>query len=265
MNFARITVLAIAVLTAALAAYLVRGLSSSKGPAEAAQVQQVAIPTQRILVSKRTISVGETLSADDLTWQEWPEAALTPAYVVAAKGSSNASKWIGKTVRADIMQGEPILRVKVVDIGDSGFMAAVLDPGMRAISIKISAQTGAGGFILPNDRVDVMITRKVEGAGGRMFKTDTILEDVRVLAIDQTFHEGQEQKVVVGKTATLELSPQNAERISLAQAMGDISLSLRSLAKAENEKPRNDLADASRSGIKVVRFGTSTNVFVGGQ
>ncbi len=272
MNFARLTVLVVAIVTAGVAAFLVRNLTSSKGPAEAAPVQQVmTIPTQGVLVAKRTIKVGDTLTSSDVTWQEWPEAAVTPIYITQSLSGAN-DDWSGKTVRAEILSGEPVTRIKLVEIGNSGFMAAMLNPGMRAVSIEISAETGAGGFILPNDRVDVILTHEVEIDVGqrteRMHRSEIILANVRILAIDQTFTEGEDQRVVVGRTATLEVIPEQAETVALANSMGNLSLALRSLANPSDlaSFQGDDTAwnpDGGESGIKVVRYGRESRTFVG--
>jgi pilus assembly protein CpaB len=147
----------------------------------------------------------------------------------------------------------------------SGYMAAVLDKGMRAISTEISPETGAGGFILPNDHVDVILSRRERdadkvGAGADSHSSETIMANIRVLAIDQTLGEKDGQKVVIGKTATLELTPRQAEQLALSRQLGTLSLSLRSLADAgETALPNDDdRASGKRAGINTVRFGVST-------
>jgi pilus assembly protein CpaB len=160
-------------------------------------------------------------------------------------------------VRAPFVAGEPIREVKLVNAKGSGFMAAILPAGMRAISTQISAETGAGGFILPNDRVDVILTprggRDSDKNGGA---SETILRNVRVLAIDQTIEEKNGLKVVVGKTATLELAPGQTETLALSQQLGVLSLALRSIADTTDDS-KTDETD-SRRNVNVVRFGVST-------
>ena len=142
--------------------------------------------------------------------------------------------------RAPFVAGEPIREAKLVDAKGSGFMAAILPHGMRAISTQISPETGAGGFILPNDHVDVILTRRDAGksSGGAQQGSETILSNVRVLAIDQNVAEKNGRKVVVGKTATLELSSPQAETLALAQHLGTLSLALRSITDARRAIPR---------------------------
>jgi pilus assembly protein CpaB len=143
-------------------------------------------------------------------------------------------------------------------------MAAILPSGMRAIATKISAETGAGGFILPNDRVDVILTHRdaeaTKAAGTETQTSETILRNVRVLAIDQNLDEKGEQKTVLGKTATLELTERQAETLALAQKQGTLSLALRSITDASRENPPPDQTDDNRAGVKVVRFGVGIMV-----
>jgi pilus assembly protein CpaB len=151
-----------------------------------------------------------------------------------------------------------------VNAKGSGFMAAILPTGMRAISTQISPETGAGGFILPNDHVDVILTRRERDAdkgasGGDSHSSETILTNVRVLAIDQNVQEKDGQKVVVGKTATLELTPAQTETLALSQQLGSLSLALRSITDATGDAPQTeDKSGGRRTGVNVVRFGVST-------
>ena len=170
----------------------------------------------------------------------------------------------GAIARSPFVAGEPIREAKLIKANGSGYMAAVLDKGMRAISTEISPETGAGGFILPNDRVDVILSRRdreAEKTGGtESHISETILSNIRILAIDQTLGEKDGQKVVIGKTATLELTPRQAETLALSRQLGTLSLSLRSLADAgETTLPNDDERNAGKkSGINTVRFGIST-------
>ena len=160
------------------------------------------------------------------------------------------------------MAGEPIREAKLVNAKGSGFMAAILPSGMRAVSTQISPETGAGGFILPNDRVDVILTRRATAKpkrAARQHHAKPSLRNVRVLAIDQTVEEKNGQKVVVGKTATLELTPSQAETLALSQQLGTLSLALRSITDASNATTRHRRRrHRARSSINIVRFGVST-------
>ena len=170
---------------------------------------------------------------------------------------------VGSIARSPFLAGEPIRETKLVKGNGSGFMAAILPTGMRAISTEISPETGAGGFILPNDKVDVILTKRERVASrtgtNDVINSEIILSNIRVLAIDQTVGEKDGQKVVVGKTATLELKPDQAESLSRARQAGTLSLALRSLVDAN----RNDINidDGSKSdSVNVVRYGVTTTM-----
>lgn len=248
MNFARIIVMGIAILTAGMAAFLVRSMSTSQGPASAALESAANIETSRVLVASRLIAVGETMVANDFRWQVWPKDAVHSSYITRRGESDNAGTWIGAVLRSPVFEGEPLTGHKMVKIGEGGVMAAIIEPGMRGVGIKISAASGAGGFILPNDRVDVIMTYKYRNEGDRRDKFDsrTILRNVRVLAIDQTFREEDGQQVVVGRTATLQLSQTQSEELALAAEMGDVSLALRSLAGEGAPGADDEIADERR-------------------
>ncbi len=211
-----------------------------------------------ILVAKSEIPVGRSVSPEDVTWAPWPSKAAGPLYITKAKRPNALEDLKGSVARAPFVPGEPIREEKLVKADGSGFMSAILSAGMRAISTEISAESGAGGFILPNDRVDVILTRRETDS----FLSETILRNVRVLAIDQTVEEKNGQKVVVGKTATLELSARQSETLALSRQRGTLSLALRSLAdampaNAGKAKPEEENEKASGS-VNVVRFGVTT-------
>jgi pilus assembly protein CpaB len=191
------------------------------------QIVKAPADTVDILVAKTDIGIGRALSLDDLTWQPWPRSAAGPLFIRRSDNPNALEDFKGSVARAPFVAGEPIREQKLVKAGNAGFMSAILPAGMRAISTEISPETGVGGFILPNDRVDVILTRR---SGQDRFTSDTILQDVRVLAIDQTIEEKGGQKVVVGKTATLELTPSQTETLAVSRQRGTLSLALRSLA-----------------------------------
>ena len=165
-------------------------------------------------------------------------------------------------MRSTFFAGEPIREAKLVKANGSGFMAAILPTGMRAISTEVSPETGAGGFILPNDRVDVLLTtRDRSGAGKNGAETvnsEVVLSNIRVLAIDQTIEEKNGQKVVVGKTATLELKPEQTETLARARQSGTLSLALRSIADANAPQQQDDDKRRRQDTINVVRYGVTT-------
>jgi pilus assembly protein CpaB len=199
-----------------------------------------------------------------MQWQEWPASAAGGNFIKKNERSDAIESLSGSIARAPFVTGEPIREAKLVKAKGSGFMAAILPSGMRAVSTQISPETGAGGFILPNDHVDVILTRRdreAEKATGTEVQTsEMILKNIRVLAIDQTVEEKNGQKVVVGKTATLELSPNQAETLTLGQKLGSISLALRSITDANAPASDTDSEkDVRRGGVNVIRFGVTTS------
>ena len=144
-------------------------------------------------------------------------------------------EYFGSVVREPILAGEPIVTRKIVRAGDSGYMAAYLEPGMRAMAVAVSTETAAGGFILPGDRVDVIVTVELEGSSDdepnrAKFASRIVLQNVKVLAIDQSTRADDDQQAVVGATATLEIAPGDTETLAFAKAAGTLSLTLRSYA-----------------------------------
>jgi pilus assembly protein CpaB len=254
MNLARLLVLGVAVIAGLLAAVLVGGRGSDAPQAPVAETKTVE--GAEVLVANKEIPMGGVIAASDLSWQAWPADGV--GQFISRGSSPNAlEETTGAIARQPFVSGEPIRAQKIVKADGSGFMSAILSSGMRAIATEISAETGAGGFILPNDRVDVILTRRADQAGGQEnFTSRTILTNVRVLAIDQTVADRDGQKVVVGRTATLELLPEQAEELALSRQRGTISLALRALADSaeKNEDKRRT------EGMTIVRFGVSTNV-----
>jgi pilus assembly protein CpaB len=269
MSMTRILILVAALGAAGLAAFLARGLVGG-------QTQATATPTMEtteIVVASKAIEVGSKIMPGDLKWQGWPKSALDQSFITReARPNALDDAAEGSVARVPLVTGEPVTEQKVIKADGAGFLAAVLTPGMRAVSVKLSAERGAGGFILPNDRVDVVMTRKLgtDETGVQAYRAATVLRDVRVLAIDQTSQEEGESKSIVGKTATLELNGQQAEILALAEAMGDLTLSLRSLARpdqaVEDEKQRiKGLGNEEGSQLLVFRFGTPSFAMSAGQ
>ena len=258
MKAARIVVLVIAVGAGGVAA-LLAGRSEKPAPVKQAALPQIA--TVDVLVAKDDIPVGKALSPGDLQWQPWPASAQSGNFIRKNNRPDAIEKLNGMIARTPFVTGEPIREAKLVNAKGSGFMAAILPSGMRAVSTQISPETGAGGFILPNDRVDVVLTRQqtTGSAGSQRQTSETILSNIRVLAIDQNVQEKDGQKVVVGKTATLELSPKQVETLALAQHLGSLSLALRSITDASGDKKTDEPADTGQgTNVNVVRFGVTT-------
>ena len=255
MNTARIAVLAGALAAGGIAAYHASGAGEAPAPAQpVAQIQTVDV-----LVAKTDIGLGQSVKPDDLQWQPWPAASASGSLINRASRAEAFKEFTGSIARSPFVAGEPIRDQKLVKAEGSGFMAAILPTGMRAISTEISPETGAGGFILPNDRVDVILSKrpKDNDKGASASPTsETILTNVKVLAIDQTVEEKNGQRVVVGKTATLEIAPRQAETLTQARQLGTLSLALRSLLDASKTEAVDDTD--RKTDINTVRFGVST-------
>ena len=269
MKPARIAVLAIAIIAAAGSALLARGLISNQSSPEVVE-RTVTVDTVDVLVASRDVEIGQVVAAADLSWQAWPKGAARNGFIRRDAAPEAHQDYQGAIARVSLLSGEPVNDTKLVRSDTAGFLSAILPKGMRAISTKISPETGAGGFILPNDRVDVILTRREQtGEQGRQERhlSETVLSNVRVLAIDQAVAEQDGDKVVIGKTATLELRPEQAEALSLAQSMGELALALRSLRDAETdgEGPASarSLAGNSSGSISLVRYGMRDQVTPG--
>ena len=231
MSTARIAVLGLAIGSAVIAAFLARGFIGQKPETQIVQVKQVE--SNAILIASKDIRMGDRLKSTNLAWESWPSDAVRPYMITRSAHPDARETYDAARARTALFEGEAITDKKVVKPDSAGFMAAILPKGMRAISVRISAETGAGGFILPNDKVDVILTAKeaAEGSNKTRTTTDAVLQNVRVLAIDQTFQTNDKgEQVVVGKTATLELKPNQAEVLAKAESIGQLSLALRSLA-----------------------------------
>jgi pilus assembly protein CpaB len=256
MKPARIIILVIALAAGGIAAMLASGFNSRPQA-----IKTVRAPMVDVLVAKSNITVGQAISPGELRWQAWPADAATSNFIRKSTMPDAVAKLTGAIARYAFVTGEPINEAKLIRIKGSGFMAAILPSGMRAISTEISAETGAGGFILPNDRVDVILTRREKDEKGDHYVSETILNNIRVLAIDQNIAEKNGQKVVIGKTATLELTPGEAEKLALSRQQGTMSLALRSVADAKAIKKVDDDSGARR-GINVLRYGVSSTTSV---
>jgi pilus assembly protein CpaB len=259
MGVARIAILALAVVAAIFAALLVQGILGSKQKTAPVAAAKPDLAVTEVLVASSDLALGHTIVPADVKWMPWPEAAVSPSYISRKTSEGALENTVGATVRQAMLAGEPVTNTKIVKSENAGFMAAMLSPGARAVSVKISAETGAGGFILPNDRVDVLVT--TEGSG-REHYTRTVLANVRVLAIDQSFREEGDQRVVVGKTATLELAPSQAELLAQSEAAGTVSLALRSLADVNADKSQTSAV--ASGAVTLLRYGSVSHTAVSG-
>jgi pilus assembly protein CpaB len=262
MKPARLIVLFIAIAAGGVAAYMASRSGQTPPPPPPPVVQ---IETVDVLIANSDIGMGTAVDPQAMRWQTWPAAAAGPAFIRKTDRPDAINQLAGTIARTPFFEGEPIREDKLIRADGSGYMAAILPAGMRAVSTEISPETGAGGFILPNDRVDVILARRdkeAEQASGaaEVHTSETIMSNVRVLAIDQTVEEKNGQKVVVGKTATLEVTPRQAEQLQLAHQLGTLSLALRSLVDASSSAKTEEISDdrAKHTGVNIVRFGVTT-------
>jgi pilus assembly protein CpaB len=264
MKPARVIIMAVAVLAAGLAGYL--ALNLTRQPAAVVQAPEAVVqkvPTVDILVAKQSMPVGARLNAEVLEWKGWPEDALVEGLIRQDERPEAITDLDGAVVRLPMFVGEPVRGEKIVD-SSARVMSALLPAGKRAIATEISVATSAGGFILPNDRVDVIMVRRASGSEG--FLTEVILSNIRVLAIDQRIEENPDgSKTAVGSTATLELTPDQAKIITVAQQLADrLTLSLRSVADAQEPDAGGAeyllSGDDGSAAIKVFRSGAVTDV-----
>ena len=255
MKTARIVVLGIALSAGAVAAYLASGSEKAVVPEPTVQ-----LPTVDVLVAKADIGLGQSVGPDDVQWQTWPAATASNNFIRRTERPDANTQIAGSIARSPFIAGEPIREPKLVKANGSGFMAAVLPGGMRAVSTEISPETGAGGFILPNDRVDVMLSRREKSGDRDIITSEIILGNIRVLAIDQAPREKDGQNSVVGKTATLELKPGQAEALARARQTGTISLALRSLVDANTPNaPHTEVLGAGI--VTVFRGGEERDIY----
>lgn len=268
MKLSRILVLIGAVVSAGVAVKIL----NHKAPTKVRTVTVDAVPTTRVLTAAKKIELGTVLSPDDMSWTSWPKASISAKMITQDKDPQALTQDVGAIARSSMEQGEPLFLDRLVKGSNQGFMSAILPSGMRAVAINIDGNgaTSAGGFILPNDHVDVLHTFRDAAAtkakGAETFVTDAVLRNVRVLAIGQNIKEQNGKPVVVGSTATLELSPDQAEVAILAQKSGSLTLSLRSLIDSNGlsiTPAEKNAEDALSKDITVVRFGVPINA--GGQ
>lgn len=291
MSAVRLFILVIAAIAAIALAFVVRGAFAPKKaePAAAVAAAPVATPTVRVLVAKRDLPIGVRLTAGDMGWQDWPAAGLSPAYTtdgapaaVKPSGAAGAAKDVASAagglfgdaaitalesavVREPFLAGEPIVAGKIVKVGEGNYMSVVLGPGMRAMSVPVTVDTAAGGFILPGDRVDVLLTRS--GEDDKSLLTESILRNVRVLAIDQTSKAAADSQALVGAVATLEIPAGDTEMIAQAQARaksgGTLALALRSYTDAGAPMTRGGSGGTGKgNGVRVWRAGQASEVQV---
>jgi len=253
----KLIVVMIALLAGAGAFYLTMTGTEQPDPVPVPAIQATKEKTVGVLVASLPIQRGDRLSGDNFEWREWPER------VVSQSGDfilSNVPEVLedleGAVAKVSLVEGEPIMESKVVRAGSSGLMAAIMTPGMRAVALRVTAETAAGGFILPGDRVDVIFSKKASREEKGV--TKTLFQNVRVLAVNEIFSENPETPVIEGVNVTLELDPYSAERFIAARSDGELSLSLRAISDtvAAQDKPEQKRSGETKR-VKVIRVGRS--------
>jgi pilus assembly protein CpaB len=232
-------------------------------------VVQETVNAIEVLVARADIGLGTVANEGQFRWQNWPRDAVSPSFITKSSGAGVMRDLAGSVARAPILAGEPITANKLIKPGQGGVLAAILPAGMRAISTKIKDETAVGKLILPNDHVDVILSRRFRNqkTGTEEHVSDTLFRNVRVLAIGQQIEAKEGKKNAEGTTATLELTDKQAEVLALANSMGEISLSLRSIADMVTDgsgpTQAGDLKRRSgnSSSIKVLRYGQKSRAY----
>jgi pilus assembly protein CpaB len=274
MKLSRVAVLGVAAGAGLIAMVLALNLTAPTPAQKPEPPKQADLNTEKVLVATADVPMGKTITDSELAWRDWPKDSVSPLFVTGGTAEAKAGV-INAIARAMFYAGEPISTAKLIH-SDRGFLSAILPEGKRAVALKIAADTSAGGFILPNDHVDVIMTRHVDPGGSNgtpEYVTETILNNVRVLAIDQTIEktdskDGKGTDTVVGQTATLELTPQQAQIVTVAQQMSDrLNLALRSVTDSA-PKASDAAGDAvhliggpnAKGTVTVVRNGVARQV-----
>ncbi|MEM9013837.1 MAG: Flp pilus assembly protein CpaB [Pseudomonadota bacterium] len=251
MNVSRIAILGVALVAGVAAFFLMMNNGPSDAPVQI--VEPVKEETVRVLVSGRDMQRGERVAIDDTNWITWPKAALQPHFITD-ETPERREEIENAVVRSLIVAGEPFVDAKIVKAGSSGLMAAILSPGMRAVTMRVSAETSSGGFILPGDRVDIHYTEASEDSGNTT-KIFPIQSNVRVLAVDTIFSENPETPNINGSNVTMEMTPDDAEYFMIARnSKGKLQLTLRSIFEPEEEVEQKRRVTED---VIVIRYGRS--------
>ncbi|MGE0055785.1 MAG: Flp pilus assembly protein CpaB [Hyphomicrobium sp.] len=252
-------------LVAAVGAFFIA--NSMIAPPPAPTIVETQVNTTEVLVASSDIAIGQIVNEANMRWVAWPADGTGRGYVTKNAGGLTKMRDIsGSIARSAIFAGEPINPRKLIKAGQGGVLAAVLPSGMRAVSTKISQATAAGSLILPNDHVDVILIREMRSKnGGQDYVSDTLFTNVRVIAVGQQIEtkEGKKSADNDAKTATLELTPRQAEMLALANKMGEITLTLRSVAdmQASSGGAGMDLKKQRGNAVRVLRYGAKSRVY----
>ena len=226
------------------------------------------VDSTEVLVAGTDISIGQLVNEGNFRWVSWPTEAAAGGYITKQNGGLvRMREMSGSIARSALLAGEPVTPQKLIKAGQGGVLAAILPQGIRAISSKIKAETAAGSLILPNDHVDVILIRRLRGKGGaEELVSDTLFRNVRVIAIGQQIETKEGKKAADGgaSTATLELTPRQSEMMALANSMGEITLSLRSIADLSTDPLASGGVDFNKqrgSAVRVLRYGAKSRVY----
>ncbi|HMK88188.1 MAG TPA: Flp pilus assembly protein CpaB [Methylocystis sp.] len=262
MNKGQIAVAGVA-LVAGVGAFI---MMNRQGPAPQlpAVIAPVLATTDQVLVAKRDLTYGQSMNDPDFGWIEWPKSNIPKGVIVKSASPNAVEELRGSFVRAPITNGEPVRRERLVKGASPNMMSTLLSSGKRAVAIDVSANTTAGGFILPNDRVDIIRFYKdaelTKDRGAEVLVSELVVTNVRVLAVGQTVETKNGEAVVTGGTATLELDPHQAELVLLAQRTGTLAMELRPLVDAHPKDDAPQISDLNDGAMNIVRFGVTTSL-----
>ena len=264
----QLVLIAVALIAALGAGLLMMNLNNRPDPGkQVVVIEEKAVPAKKVLIASRAIPMGTALSDQNLTWEIWPEGNVRDSYIVEEVKPEAITDYSKAIARSSFFEGEPIREEKIVH-SDSGYLSAILPSGKRAMAIRVKAETSAGGFILPNDHVDILMSYTEKSDKSQTLITETILQNIRVLAIDQVIEEQNGEKAMVGNTVTLELTAEQAEIITAAKSIGrnTMALALRSVEDAElapSNTGEHLLSSGSRKNrgtVRIIRYGKTEEV-----
>ena len=265
MKPVQLILVAVALVAALGAGFLVMNLNNEPAPVQKVVQKKKAPPPVKILIADKPISMGTSLGKENLKWEVWPKNGLRESYIVRTEKPKALEEYAKAIARSSFFAGEPIRDAKIVH-SDSGYLSAILPAGKRAMAIPVKATTSAGGFVLPNDHVDIIMNYRLKGS--KTLLTETILQNIRVLAVDRLIEEKQGKKSKVGRTVTLELTAQQTEIIVAARAIaiGSLTLALRSVEDSElsaSDGGAHLLSSGTRKrrgAVRLIRYGKMKEV-----
>lgn len=251
---------------AAIMAFIIA--NSFTAPPPAPITVEKTVNSEDVLVASSDVPIGQIVNEANFRWVAWPKDAVTRNYITKGRGGDQVKRELaGSIARTAFLAGEPITKFKLVKAGQGGVLAAILPSGMRAISTRIKDETAAGSLILPNDHVDVLLIRRLRGSGngGDEVVVDTLFRNVRVIAIGQQIEIKEGKKAAASaSTATLELTPRQAEMMALANSMGEITLTLRSVADLNTDptgQGKVNLRKQRSNAVRILRYGAKSRAY----